>query len=92
MEATKEYVRYKDASLSPEERAKDLLARMTQEEKQFQATGSMIMGAPEKMKDLVKKGIGSIWYDSAANAAEDVSEITEKIIRWSVEESRLGIP
>ena len=52
---------YKNTALSPEERAKDLLARMTPAEKLAQLAGVMaIEGREERMRDFLPYGIGQI--------------------------------
>lgn len=52
---------YKNTSLSPEERAKDLMARMTTAEKLAQLTGLMaIKGRENRMADFLTNGIGQL--------------------------------
>jgi len=96
---------YKDPSLSVNERVNDLLTRMTLEEKFWQLF--MIPGDLSDGKDKYYNGIFGLQVStkgSSANAAEQllqygaggtaksVAEKVNKIQRYFVEESRLGIP
>jgi beta-glucosidase len=96
---------YKDPSSSPEKRAKDLLTRMTPEEKFRQLF--MIPGDITGMEDKYKAGIFGfqvntagksgdaaqqmLQYDPGANAYETAVKINQ-LQRFFLEKSRLGIP
>ena len=91
---------YKDASLSSAKRAKDLLSRMTIDEKVAQLMGLWnggvedfppeIFDDPEKMKEIFGKGCHSI-HPAPFKIRETVAQ-RNKIQKYLVEETRLGIP
>jgi beta-glucosidase len=91
--------KYKDSSLSVEERVKDLLALMTIEEKVGQLNQVLYkFDKVEELYALVRAGkVGSRIFSSSAFAGNEkqildsVNEIND-IQRMAVEESRLGIP
>jgi beta-glucosidase len=95
---------YKNSGLSLEERVKDLLGRMTIEEKFWQLF--MIPGDLDNGKEKYKNGIFGfqistkgnsdaagqlLKYGSAASAIETAKKVNA-IQKYFVEESRLGIP
>ncbi len=96
---------YKDPKLPVEERVKDLLSRMTPEEKFWQMF--MIPGDLGKDKEKYKTGIfgfqvGTVGqnaeaagqmlsYAAGASAAETAEKVNQ-MQRFFIEESRLGIP
>ncbi len=83
-------LRYKDPSLSPEERTKDLLSRMSIQDKIAQLTQvwgleQMVnMGMPHP-KDMAGQGVGSMLYISSA-------EDKNKYQKIAVEQTICGIP
>jgi beta-glucosidase len=91
--------RYKDSTLSIEERVKDLLSKMTIQEKIGQL--NQVMAAnfnKEEIHKLIKEGkVGSrilATTPHAGNEAQFVADLEEhnEAQRIAVEESRLGIP
>jgi beta-glucosidase len=99
---------YKDPTLAPEKRTKDLLSRMTLEEKAaqmmcvWQQKATTLVGAQgnfdlEKAKTAFKKGhgIGQVGRPSDAGGGRDArqtAELTNAIQKFFLENSRLGIP
>lgn len=99
---------YRNPKLTPERRTKDLLARMTLEEKAAQMIGvwqqkaEMLVDAEgqfdvAKARAAFKKGhgLGQVGRPSDSGKgldARQMSEVTNAIQRFFVEESRLGIP
>jgi len=99
---------YKDASLSPKKRVKDLLARMTLEEKAaqmmcvWQQKAQTLVDADgnfdlAKAKAAFKEGhgIGQVGRPSDAGKgrnARGTAEVTNAIQKFFIENSRLGIP
>jgi beta-glucosidase len=96
----KKSITYKDASLPVRERVKDLLKRMTIEEKTSQLMGLWVGGVedfnPEifddqaKAKEIFGKGCHSIHPSNIGVKA--TVEIRNRIQKYLVEETRLGIP
>ncbi|MEG8946839.1 glycoside hydrolase family 3 N-terminal domain-containing protein [Rosettibacter firmus] len=99
-------VEYKNPKLSPEQRAKDLIKRMTLEEKiaqmlciwedkktiLFDENGNLNY---EKMREHLKNGIGQIARLSDSNGGltpVEMIEMANKIQKFFIEETRLGIP
>lgn len=93
---------YKDASLSPQERADDLLARMTLDEKIAQVTGAWNSAkvfmdpdrefVPEKAAELFPHGIGQLGRILDGLGAYEMARRYNEIQRHFVENTRLGIP
>ncbi len=93
---------YRNASLSADERARDLLSRMNLEEKiaQLGAVWSYELleedgtFSEDKAKELLKNGIGQVTRPGGATNFEpkDVAKFVNKIQRFLMEETRLGIP
>jgi beta-glucosidase len=92
---------YRDASRPIDARVKDLISRMTLDEKLAQLGG--IWGfevledrifSPEKAKSLIENGIGQISRAAASTAlsSRQLAEFTNAIQRFLVENTRLGIP
>ncbi len=96
---------YKDAKLPVEERVKDLLARMTPEEKFWQMF--MIPGDLTQDKEKYKTGIfgfqvstagqnanaaGQMLSYAAGASAVETAEMVNEMQHFFIEESRLGIP
>lgn len=97
--------KYKDASVSTEERVEDLLSRMTLEEKFWQLF--MIPGDLSDGKERYKNGIFGFQVAtkgksgnsaeqlldySGGSAATETAELINSIQKYFVEETRLGIP
>jgi beta-glucosidase len=95
-----EIVDYKNPKLSVEERAADLLARMTLEEKVAQLMGlwnggvedfkEEIFDDPEKMREIFGNGCNSV--HPAAMGIKATVELRNRIQKYLIEETRLGIP
>ncbi len=95
-----EKMKYKNPGLSVDERVKDLLSRMTLEEKVAQLMGLWnggvedfpkdIFDNPDKMKEIFGNGCNSI-HPATFGIKETVEE-RNKIQKYLVEEMRLGIP
>ncbi len=91
---------YKDARLPVKDRVKDLLKRMTIEEKTAQLMGLWNGGVedfkpeifedPVKMRDIFGKGCHSI--HPAPFGVKATVELRNKIQKYLVEKTRLGIP
>ncbi len=91
---------YKDAALPVSKRVKDLLGRMTIEEKTAQLMGLWnggvedfkpeIFDDPVKMKEIFGKGCNSV--HPAPFGIKDTVRMRNKIQKYLVEETRLGIP
>ena len=87
--------RYMDAARSPEERTELLLAQMTLDEKLAQLVGNGVMaGEFHDMQKEIPNGCGHIngSFLLGEENAEDRARSIEKIQRYMVEETRLGIP
>jgi beta-glucosidase len=95
-----EILDYKNPGLSVDERATDLLQRMTIEEKVAQLMGlwndgiedfsEQILNDPAKMKEIFGNGCNSI-HPSSLGIKETI-ELRNRIQKYLVEETRLGIP
>ncbi|HEY3404166.1 MAG TPA: glycoside hydrolase family 3 N-terminal domain-containing protein [Ohtaekwangia sp.] len=97
---------YKNASLSPEERAKDLLGRMTLKEKVAQmfcvwnTKQELLLDSGgnfdvEKARKNFKDGLGQVGRPSDTKGGLDPYQnavLTNAIQKYFVEETRLGIP
>ena len=91
---------YKNPELSVAERVADLLSRMTIEEKVAQLMGvwnggiedfgEEILNDPSKMKEIFGNGCNSV-HPSSLGIRETV-ELRNRIQKYLVEETRLGIP
>lgn len=86
---------YKNASLAPEERAKDLMARMTTAEKLAQLTGLMaIKGRENRMADFLTNGIGQLSTLDFRNQPTyaDAAKWQRELQTLVMSKSRFGIP
>jgi len=92
---------YKDPSLPIEKRIKDLLGRMTVEEKVAQLCGVMPVGLlgpsgldPDKMKAVLGNGMGQISMLAmfGHKPPPELARASNAIQKFLVEETRLGIP
>jgi beta-glucosidase len=91
---------YKDAALPVSKRVQDLLGRMTIEEKTAQLMGLWnggvedfkpeIFDDPAKMKEIFGKGCNSV--HPAPFGIKDTVRMRNKIQKYLVDETRLGIP
>jgi len=91
---------YKDPSLLVEKRVKDLLSRMTLEEKIQQlitihpgkpVLNETILDNPEKMEELFKNGVGMVNPDFGLSN-EEIMQMRLKLQDYLISETRLGIP
>lgn len=88
-------LRYKDPSLPVSERVRILLDQMTPEEKVAQIVGNGVMaGEFRDIKKDIPHGCGHIngTFLLGETSAEARAKTIEKIQRYMVEETRLGIP
>jgi beta-glucosidase len=93
--------KYRDSSASPAERAKDLLARMTLEEKVAQL-GSIFSAAlqennafsPVKGKKELKNGLGQLTAPAINEklTPEGIATFNNDVQKYLIEKTRLGIP
>jgi len=97
---------YKNPDLSPEERAQDLLGRMTREEKvaqmfcAWQTKQTLLLDTAgnfdiEKARKNFKNGLGQVGRPSDTKGGLDpyqTAVLTNAIQKYFVEETRLGIP
>src|ERR1700721_4153065 len=99
---------YRNPALPPEKRVKDLLARMTLEEKAaqmlcvWQKKAEMLVDAkgnfdPPKARAAFKDGhgLGQVGRPSDAGKGKDareMAELTNAIQKFFIEHSRLGVP
>ena len=92
---------YRDATLPVAERARDLLVRMTLDEKLAQLGSAWVYElidsgilSPAKAGVLMRDGIGQITRIGGASSAlpADSARMANAIQRFLVEETRLGIP
>ncbi|MCM1415287.1 MAG: glycoside hydrolase family 3 C-terminal domain-containing protein [bacterium] len=84
---------YKDKTQPIENRVRDLMSRMTLEEKTAQLSCAMLMDQ-ENLRETIKDGIGTLSYLNASmsgDTAKDMAQLRETQ-RFLVEETRLGIP
>lgn len=92
-EGKKGMEKYKDSSLSVEERLEDLMRRMTFKEKIDQIT--CLVTITEEIPDFkayVPNGIGNVGAFAMADRVEDIVEYADRLQRYLVNETRLGIP
>lgn len=85
---------YRDASLPVEQRAADLLKRMTLEEKVNQLAGgrrrAMTSSNPEERQ--VFENVGKLYREDAQVSAHDAADVRNKAQHFLLEKTRLGIP
>lgn len=85
--------RYQNRMLAPEERAKDLLNRMTLEEKIDQLGCAYIKGTQiPDLDELLPCSVGSIGMTLTLNTAKEFRELIEKLQKYVIQKSRFGIP
>ena len=89
--------RYRDSSLSPEERAEDLLSRMSLEEKVSQISAQLLFfNEYESGRDYTKGHVRNkghfLWEGGVPNDPASVAVQINEDTRRSVEASRWGIP
>jgi beta-glucosidase len=90
--------RYRDASLSIEDRVTDLLKRMTLEEKVDQITGGwenhieVIDPTGTYTSESARRVIENIWGDNEKATARQSAILRNGVQRYNMEKTRLGIP
>ena len=93
--------KYKDKTLTPEERARDLLGRMTLEEKAFQLSSQIIFDVSgDEYKEKRDHRLGSFrnpghfmhWKNKKTSKPSEVARFINEDVRKTVEASRFGIP
>lgn len=85
---------YRDPSLPPEQRAADLIKRMTLEEKVDQLAGGrrrMLSTASPEAKEIFE-GLGELYREDSQVSAHDAAEARNKAQHFLMEKTRLGIP
>ncbi len=84
---------FKNAEKTPDTRAKDLLGRMTWEEKLAQLQCVMVMDT-QGMSELEgqKYGVGEIVVQSASETPIKTAEVNRKVIDHVIKNNRFGIP
>lgn len=84
---------YKDISYTPQERAEDLLKRMTPEEKLAQLQCSLVIDT-ENLSELreLPDGVGEIMVQAAAATPEATADTNRKVIDYVIKNNRFGIP
>lgn len=85
--------KYKDPSLSTEERVRDLMSRMTFNQKIDQITCLVTIsaGIPD-FKEYIPDGIGNVGAFTVADDADFIAEYVYRLQKFLVEETELGIP
>jgi beta-glucosidase len=85
--------KYKDPSLSVQERADDLISRMSFEQKIDQIT-CLVTITPEipDFKSYIPRGIGNVGAFTVAKNADLIAEYSYRLQKFLVEETDLGIP
>lgn len=85
---------YKDPSLPPEQRAADLVKRMTLEEKVDQLAGgrrrSRAAADPEEKQ--IFQDLGKLYREDAQVSPHEAAELRNKAQHYLMEKTRLGIP
>lgn len=85
--------KYKDPSLSAEERTKDLLSRMTLEQKIDQLTCLVTIETDiPDFKKYVPAGIGHVGAFTTASCVEKIAEYVYQLQKFLTQETELGIP
>ena len=85
--------KYENPLLQPEERAADLIQRMTLKEKISQlGCALLVKNGKEDVKEKVKTGLGSVAVMDAGNTPEEASEMLNEIQKEAVKHSRFHIP
>lgn len=81
---------YQNASLSIQDRVKDLMGRMTIEQKTQQLTCSMVTGMPEQKN--FKNGIGEIIVFAGSPPAKDIAALIRMAQDMIMEQTEFRIP
>ncbi len=81
---------FQDARLSAGERAKDLVGRMTLEQKAQQLTCAMVMGRAQE--EMIKDGIGEVYMFVGLPPAREVAAMIRAVQNQVMEQSGWGIP
>ena len=81
---------YQNEKLSVDERVKDLMERMTLEQKTQQLTCAMVMGMPQA--DAIKNGVGEVIMFAGTPSAKDLAAMICATQEQIMRESGWGIP
>lgn len=86
-------MKYKDSSLPIEERVRDLMGRMSFEQKIDQIT-CLVTITPDipDFKEYIPNGIGNVGAFTTADSVEKIVEYADTLQHYLVEETELGIP
>ena len=86
-------MKYKDSSLPIEERVRDLMGRMSFEQKIDQIT-CLVTITPDipDFKEYIPNGIGNVGAFTTADSVEKIVEYAATLQHYLVEERELGIP
>lgn len=81
---------YQNETLPIGERVRDLMGRMTLEQKTQQLTCAMVMGTPQD--ETIRNGIGEVYIFAGLPPAAQLAEMIRKIQDKVMEQSGWGIP
>lgn len=81
---------YQDKQLPVEKRVKDLMDRMTLDQKTQQLTCAMVMGTPQE--ETIRNGVGEVYMFTGLPPAEDLAEMIHTTQDQVMEQSGWGIP
>lgn len=81
---------YQNKELSVEERVKDLMGRMTLEQKTQQLTCAMAMGVPQE--ETIHNGVGEVYIFAGLPSAKELAAMIRMIQDQVMKQSGWGIP
>ena len=81
---------YLNKELSVEERVKDLMERMSLEEKTQQLTCAMLMGSPQE--ESIRNGIGEVYLFVGLPPAKELAAMIRMVQDQVMKQNRWGIP
>ncbi|PFA20172.1 beta-glucosidase [Bacillus cereus] len=83
---------FQDASLTIDKRVKDLMGRMTLNQKMRQLTGLLLTSEGEINNKMLEDGIGEAIYFSTLNSPKESAEKIRSLQKSIMEQTELGIP